>query len=73
MGDIVKKTTNLFTQPSFWAGSARVMDLFGAGTRYNTYPTAQEADARALKRDWEVVGQDIKSAVKEYESTLPSK
>lgn len=73
MGDVVKKTSALFIQPSFWRGTARVMDLFGTLTRYNTYPTAQEADRRAMKRDWEVVGQDLKNAIKEYESKLPRK
>jgi hypothetical protein len=59
--------------PSFWRGTARVMDLFGTLTRYNTFASAKDADTTAMKRDWEIVGQDIKDAVKEYESTLPRK
>lgn len=73
MIDTIKRASNLFVQPSFWRGSARVMDLFGTLTKYNTTSTAQEADTRATQKDWEVVGQDLKDAISDYESKLATK
>lgn len=73
MTDTIRRASNLFVQPSFWRGTARVMDLFGTLTRYNTAPTAHDADTRATKKDWEVVGQDLKDAISDYESKLPNK
>lgn len=73
MRDIIRRASNLFIQPSFATGSARVMDLFGSLSHYNTAPTAHEADTQATERDWQIVGQDIKDAISSYESKLPNK
>lgn len=73
MRDIVRRASNLFIQPSFATGSARVMDLFGSLSQYNTARTASEADTHATERDWQIVGQDMKDAISAYESELPNK
>ena len=61
------KSTFLFARPSFIGGVARVMDLGATMQIYNNSKTEDEADLKALKKEWEVVGEDILSAVKEYE------
>ena len=57
------KTDFLFIQPSFLAGVARVLDLYGQYDIYNTSSTTAEADAKAIASDWIIVGQDIGDAM----------
>lgn len=57
----------LFSNPSILKGVTRVVDLFGYLDEYNYKNTEAEADAEALKRDWTIVGLDIKSAIGLYE------
>ena len=57
------KTDFLFVRPSFLAGMARVLDLYGQYDIYNVSPTTSEADAKAIASDWIVVGQDIGDAM----------
>lgn len=58
----------LFARPSFIEGMARVMDLGGTMQIYNESKTEEEADSKALKKDWQAVGNDILSAINTYES-----
>jgi hypothetical protein len=62
----------LFATPTFASGAARVLDLFGTYDTYNASPTEREADYRALLSDWSIVGQDIFSALRQLERSLPS-
>lgn len=52
----------LFAQPSLLSGAARVLDLFGRFDGYNVSTTPEDADDKALRSDWGVVGQDLKQA-----------
>lgn len=61
------KSTFLFARPSFIEGISRVIDLGVTIQIYNDSKTEKEADLKAIKKDWEAVGQDIFSAVKKYE------
>lgn len=60
MGDF---SALLFAKPSVLEGVARVFDFVGALNEYNTTPTGDEADHRALEADWRAVGSDIESIV----------
>lgn len=60
-------STFLFARPSFIEGMARVMDLGTNLQIYNDSKTEKEVDLKALKKDWEAVGKDIKSAINKYE------
>jgi len=61
------ESTFLFARPSFIEGISRVMD-FGANLQiYNDCATGEDADTMALQEDWEAIGGDISSAVREYE------
>lgn len=54
----------LFARPSFFEGVARVIDLGNTLNEYNSSKTPAEADARALKADWDCVGKSIRDAMK---------
>ena len=62
-----RRLFGIYTRPGFLEGVARVLDI---GDTFNWYPrfrTAAEADAFALRSDWEAVGQDIRDAIGEFE------
>lgn len=59
----------LFALPSFVEGIARNIDIFGTLQVYNSSPSPEEADARALRKDWEAVGGDIRSAMNSHNSS----
>jgi hypothetical protein len=56
-------TDELFAQPSFLSGAARVLDLGGTFDQYNTCATPEDADLRALRGDWITVGRDMQEAI----------
>ncbi len=58
----------LFTNASFLKGAARVMDLQGSLDSYNTKAEGYIADTEALAQDWQMVGNDIATAIQAYES-----
>lgn len=60
-------SSTLFTIPSVFKGAARVVDLSGYLDDYSYKKTEAEADREALRRDWNVVGLDIKKAIEDYE------
>jgi len=57
----------LYAKPSFWEGFARLIDVSGSLNEYNYSESAEQADFRALLSDWENVGLDILSAMKQFE------
>ncbi len=57
----------LFARPSFIEGLARIVDFGGTLNEYNRSKTAEEADKRALKSDFEVIGRDLREAIDEFE------
>jgi len=59
-------TFQLFTYPSFLEGVGQLVDVTGSLNRYKTTDTDPEADTKALKSDWEAVGSDLRTAIKEY-------
>ncbi|PIR13014.1 hypothetical protein COV49_03560 [Candidatus Falkowbacteria bacterium CG11_big_fil_rev_8_21_14_0_20_39_10] len=61
------KSTFLFARPSFIEGVARVLDLGSTLQVYNESKTANEADSRAIQKDWEAIGEDVAGAAREYE------
>ena len=59
-----------FTKPSFGRGFARAIDIPGILSRKAVILSAStaEADRRAIRSDWQVVGTDIKSATETLEA-----
>lgn len=66
------RTDFLFASPSFLTGAGRVMDLGGVLEQdsYNMSATPEEADARAIATDWQMVGQDLARAVEAVKAKL---
>ena len=60
MGD---DTTYLMATPSFRMGMASAMNMAGNFYRFNFSRTAAEADARALRSDFNAVGKDMRVAM----------
>ena len=53
----------LFAVPRFVTGMSATLDMGGTLTKYNDSRTPVEADYRALREDWKVVGCDLKNAM----------
>lgn len=59
-------STYLFARPSFGAGFARSIDLFGVFDTFNESPNGAVADARAIRADWLAVGDDMRAAAEQW-------
>jgi hypothetical protein len=58
----------LFARPSWVSGIARAFDFWGLFDSYNISPTPKAADIRATVSDWWMVGQDLSTAIAEFDS-----
>ncbi|HEY4500406.1 MAG TPA: hypothetical protein VJH25_01290 [Candidatus Paceibacterota bacterium] len=63
-------SSKLFVRPSFTEGISRLLDLSGTLQEYNISKTEREADTKALKNDWYMVGNDLRSSIQNYEQEL---
>jgi hypothetical protein len=67
-------TTDFLTStPSFLTGMGSVANIAGNFYKFNAAKNGQEADARALKSDWAMVGRDISDAIKSQKVEPPCK
>lgn len=57
----------LQARPSFLAGMAKSVDVFNTLNKYQKSLEGAKVDKKALKNDWTVVGNDIVSAIAQYE------
>lgn len=73
MGD--KFQTDFLTpESSVLNGIGSIINLLGCeGFRYNVSPTPADADARALKSDWMIVGQDMAVALDGFKKETKEK
>lgn len=55
-------TDFLFTTPTYLTGASNVFNLAGNFYRYNGSESSQEADCKAIKNDFDVIGQDLNIA-----------
>lgn len=58
----------LFARPSFVEGVARMLDVSSSMNTYNTFPTGDEADARAVYQDWRALAHDVRVALEQLRS-----
>ena len=56
----------LFARPSFLEGAARTLDMGNTFTQYNIMSSPEQADAAALRSDWQAVGDDLKQATAHF-------
>jgi len=61
-------TFRLFKRPSFIAGMAALLNFGGNINKYSADSSGQEADANSLKSDWTAIGNDMRTAITDYES-----
>ena len=61
------RNMTLFAMPDFVNGIARVLDLGGTFDVYNEAQTGQEADYQAIASDWKQVGEEIYTAMENYQ------
>ena len=66
------KTSHLFAMPSFVEGIGRILDFSGSLNQYNSSPSGEDADLRAVSADWFAVGDDLKNALEEYHNQYVS-
>jgi hypothetical protein len=68
-------TDFLVSDDSFFTGAAAIFNIDGNFYRYNRSATPQAADARAIRQDFAVIGQDImdvaQSAQRSKDAQLP--
>jgi hypothetical protein len=57
----------LFARQSFLRGVASVLDSGGTLTEFNQSLTPEQADAAAMRMDWEAVGHDLRGAMAQFE------
>jgi len=60
----------LFARPSFLEGIGRVLDIGCTLQEYNKSATPEKADTLALFKDFQAAGNDIQSAMREFDKTL---
>ena len=59
----------LFARPSFWGGTAALVDFGNTLFEYNVSLTPGQADYFATKSDWAAVGNDLRRAIRELEAS----
>lgn len=63
MIETIKRTDFLLPKRDFWTGFSSVLDIFGTKKKFNTSKSGAEADYKAIRNDWEMIGQDIKNSL----------
>ncbi|MEJ7685102.1 MAG: hypothetical protein WKG06_46105 [Segetibacter sp.] len=57
-------TDHLFPRTNSIIGAGSVFNIAGNYFSFNTSPSAEEADAKAIESDWGTIGMDIQNIVK---------
>ncbi len=65
---MVSRSDFLFARPSFVEGMARMWDFTNGLSTYNYSANPREADALAIRSDWESVGDSLWWAMGRYEA-----
>ena len=63
-------TDFLYARPSFLGGLASILDIGSTLTVYNSSPTPEIADAKAMYSDWKAVGDDLRASMRRFEESL---
>lgn len=57
-----KRTDFLFPKRNFFTGFASIFSIAG-DVRINTSNSGEEADCKAISNDWDMIGQDFRTAL----------
>lgn len=63
MVDIENKTDFLFVKRDFWSGLSSIVDIGATRKKFNTSKSAEAADLKAIKSDWDMIGNDIRKSM----------
>ena len=58
-----RQSSRLYASPDFIIGLGSIFNIAGNYFDYNYSKTGAEADRKAIKRDWEMLGHDFKSTL----------
>ncbi len=64
------RTDFLYPTPDFITGAGSVINIAGNYFTFNYSESDHEADCRAIRSDWEVIGHDITEAITDLQSDL---
>ncbi len=56
--------------PNALEGAARILDFGNTLTVYNTSSDPTEADVRAMRADWSLLGSDMRSAIRSVKNEI---
>ncbi len=59
----------LSVRASFFEGAARILDFGDTLTEFKQSVSPEQADATAMRADWETVGADLRDAMSQCESS----
>lgn len=62
------RTSALLPKKGFLVGMGSVFNMSGRYYSYNTSKTAEEADTRAIRNDWNMVGNEFRKAMKKLQN-----
>jgi hypothetical protein len=58
------RTDFLFPKRNVLTGFSNVFSISGETTEFNKSNSGEEADSKAIRSDWEMIGNDLKEAIK---------
>lgn len=58
-----KQSSRLFASSNFVIGIGSIFNITGNYFEFNYSKTGFEADNKAIKRDWEIIGQELNNAI----------
>lgn len=67
----IKVKRSLYVRPTFWLGFASIFNLFGNYFQYRVSDTGAQADARAMRADWQAIGDDLNLVIDRYQQSIP--
>ncbi|MCP4553188.1 MAG: hypothetical protein GY834_14380 [Bacteroidetes bacterium] len=59
----IRKSSRLYHSSSIICGVGSLFNIAGSFFEFNYSESGEEADNEAIKRDWEVVGEDLLEAI----------
>lgn len=64
-----KRSSRLYHSSSVITGVASLFNIAGNFFEFNYSESESEADNKAIKRDWEIVGKDLYEAIETVENS----
>ena len=69
----MNKRNFLFARPSFLKGVGSILNIGATGKVYNSARSVAEADLKAIRSDWKIIGNDMREALDEYKTQTSAK